>query len=487
MQKYLISSITIIVLLSVFYGDIEIGGNKSGTSIIDSKTFVDDVGNLIKVDKPHTKIVSLFTEHTENLYYIGAGENIIAVDKDSIFPPDIINLPRYSIKSEFDSEQIIVSNPDLILISPEINRRNPGFVTKLEVAGLKVVSLRPNRFNEFDIYIKKLGMLTGKQDKVKSLLSKFHSELEKINLIASSVENQTRVFMESSEKGYLTPSISSLPYLAIEFANGINIANSSISLNPYEDRTTFGKELILKEAQNIDVYVTLIGGTDAGTSKISIKQKQEFMEIKAIRENRLFEIENTIIDSYTFRYLLGVKEIARILYPEKIDNLDEFNNDNKLNRESFSKIVIKYFHIPIYINSNNAHYDFKRYNHVYGDFRDVNWKHEDFNYIETIVMKRYLSDFDNKEDIKYFIREKNVTMSDIAKFIYILYDIQSNGVGIKINDIETDKNKVIIQKVVDNNLIKIEDGNFYPNKVYTNKEFINFLESLKYEYNDQNY
>ena len=60
-----------------------------------------------------------------------------------------------------DPENVIAAEPDLVLIRPFINRKSPDFVAALENAGLTVVSLYPESFEEFDGYIEKLAMLTG--------------------------------------------------------------------------------------------------------------------------------------------------------------------------------------------------------------------------------------------------------------------------------------------------------------------------------------
>lgn len=480
-QSWIVFVVTIFILLLtvLIFGNIDIGKTKTGTSIIDRDTFIDDAGNMINVERTYDRIISLDGQHTTNLFYMGVEKKIIGVNTASIFPPKAASFPRYTLTKEYDIEQIIKENPDLILISPELNRKYPGPITRLETAGLKVVSLRPNDFNEFDIYIEKLAMLTGKQDIVQQRLDAFHMKLKVIYEKSMKANIKNKIFIESSEQGYLTPAIDSLPYLGIQYAGGENIARDVKPINPIEKNAYFGLNNVLKNAGEIDVYVTLQGGENPGASIISIKQKSEFNQIKAIQEGRILELSNTLINEYTFRYEIGVNEIARALYPDIFDDLTQYRNKELLTRRTFAEIVTKYYHLPLYVNHNTSFFDYKKYNHTYGSFADVEWQDESFDFIETVVMRSYITGKSNLNGDVYFEPEALVTRADVAVFLNIIHDLRQREGAVRILDIGKFENKSVIQKVVDNGLMSVEDGYFNPNGTYTNEEFIAFLESMK--------
>ena len=122
-------------------------------------SFIDDMGNQINLDSPCERIIPLYSAHTENLFFLGAGEKIIGAYKTSIYPPEAAFLPRYQYQE--DPERIIAADPDVVIIRPFINRKSPEFVEALENAGVLVVSLYPESFDEFDDYIKKLALISG--------------------------------------------------------------------------------------------------------------------------------------------------------------------------------------------------------------------------------------------------------------------------------------------------------------------------------------
>ena len=476
-KKFIAAWLICFVLVFVVGFHVELGGTASGSEIIDEHTFVDDVGNLIEFDEPYQTIVSLDRIHTENLYAIGAGDLIEGVDTKSTFPIDVNSLPDFTFTEDSDIERLIELNPDLVLITPYINSKHASFVTRLETAGLKVVSLEPDNLEEFPIYIQKLGLLTGESDNAETALAEFDSDLQRIADRASHVEAKKSVFMESSELGYLTASIDTLPYLALKNINADNIAEPELSKYPDGEMNIYGLDQILENKDQIDVYLTIVGGIDGGADIVSIKQKEAFKDIPAIENNKVFEMEYSLIDEYSFRYVLGNLEMARAVYPEIFDDVSDFKNDDALTRANFSEIVVKMLHAPIYINTDSSYYDYDRYNHLYGSYEDVPWQDPQFDYIETASSRLYIKPESKVDKVETFDKEGLVTKADVANFFYILYNLSDSDTHQTISDISGRDDERIIQRVVDANLLALEDGYFNPDQTYTNNEFISLMET----------
>ena len=470
--------ITLFAVVYLFCPQVHFGGTASGTSIIDETHFVDDVGNLIEIDATALRIISLFDEHTENLFTLNAEDQIIGVSSDSIYPIDAAYLPRYDCSVDYDTQRIIAEQPDLVLIAPEINSQYPSFITKLETAGLKVVSLRPDSFDEFDAYIIKLGMLIGKNQESKQYLLRLHGFLEQIEAQSALALKQAGVFIEASENGYQTSARGSLPYLAVQFAGAKNIAEKWLSSQSTDEKVPFGKKRILENAENIDVYITIQGGRSAGSSLISINQKPEFVLLPAIKSGYAYEFQSSLINSYTMRYVKAVQEIARFCYPEIFDGLDAYQNDNILCRGTFVDIVCRYYHIPMFVNSNMDYYKYERFNHLYGSFTDVTWQNDSFDAVETVVMRSYLKAKKDELGNDYFDMNAPVTREEIAQFINIICDIHDTEEHVLIADIEECEQKRIIQRVIDRGLMQLDKDLFHPGARITNAQFIDLLDHI---------
>ena len=214
--------------------------------------FTDDDGRKILLDSPCTRIISLYSAHTENLFSLGAGAMLIGDHHTSTYPPDTQKIPNYDYND--DPETIIAAEPDLVLIRPYITRRVPGFVQAIEMAGIPVVSLYPEKFAGFKDYISKLALLTGTEDAATEQLDLFYRNLEEIMALTKNRANKQNVFFEATEVNLRTITEDSMPAIAIAFAGGINIAAGA---KPIQEKTLLllSRRAHLALADEIDVYV----------------------------------------------------------------------------------------------------------------------------------------------------------------------------------------------------------------------------------------
>ncbi len=282
--------------------------------------FVDDDGKEINLEKPAERIISLYSAHTENIYYLGGGDQLIGNYKTATYPAEAASLPVFDYAG--DPEEVIAAAPDVVLIRPFIAKKNPEFVEALEKAGIQVVSLYSESFEEFDSYIEKLGVLLGKEEKAKEKLEQFHADIEAITELTSAVDNKQTVFFESTENELRTVSDTSMPGLAITFAGGINIAQGIKAMTEGGSIAEYGVEKVLENANEIDVYVSQSGSMNSGGDVETISNRPGFDTIKAVKEGRVYVIDEKIISSPSFRYLDGIKELARYMYPELMEKLN---------------------------------------------------------------------------------------------------------------------------------------------------------------------
>lgn len=277
-------------------------------------TVTDQSGRRIEVVRPFQRIISLYGAHTENLFHLGLADEIIGVGQNEAYPPQALEKPAFSYHD--DAEKFMAMRPDLVLIRPMIDRVYQPFVRKLELAGITVVSLQPVGIDDMYRYWRDLGILTGKKTEAEAMARSFEAGLEAIRERVGKIppEARKKVYFEAIHRKMKTFSQDSMAMFVLRTAGGVNVAEDASQMRR-TNIAAYGKERILAKAAIIDVYLAQ-QGTMNPITKADILNEPGFQAIRAVRDGRVYLIDEWIVSRPTFRLLAGITRVAGILYPE---------------------------------------------------------------------------------------------------------------------------------------------------------------------------
>ncbi|MEW5723163.1 MAG: ABC transporter substrate-binding protein [Thermodesulfobacteriota bacterium] len=276
-------------------------------------SFVDDSGRTIRFDRPFQRIISLYGAHTENLFALGLDREIIGVSASEDYPPEALARPAFHHRE--DPEKFIAARPDLVLIRPMIYNGYRRLVLRLEETGVTVVSLQPETVGEMFEYWRRLGALTGRESQAEEMIAEFNERLGEVTEALAGVppESRPRVYFEAMHDRMKTFSPTAMAVFALESAGGVNVASDAAGRRG-TNIAEYGKERILARAGKIDVYLAQVGPMNQVTVE-TILGESGFGAIKAVREGRVFLVDERLVSRPTPRLILGVRVIAGILYP----------------------------------------------------------------------------------------------------------------------------------------------------------------------------
>lgn len=279
--------------------------------VVDEQTVMDQSGRRIVVQKPFTRIISLYGAHTENLFALGLDQEIIGVTRNEVYPKEAKGKPPFSYHDDF--EKFLAFRPDLILIRPMIERGYAQLIARLEKIGIAVVSLQPGTVDEMYVYWQILGILTGKQDRASEMISLFKKEVSAFKTVTAGISQKKRVYFEAIHSKMKTFSRDSMAIFVLETAGGINIAAEAEPVRG-TNIAAYGKERILSHADEIDVYLAQSGVMNRPTVSL-IKNEPGFQIIKAVKADQIYLIDEMIVSRPTLRLLDGIREVRKLLYP----------------------------------------------------------------------------------------------------------------------------------------------------------------------------
>lgn len=252
------------------------------------------------------RIISLGPTITEQLYLLNAQDKIIGNTIYCKIPAESKNKEKVGTITEQDLEKILILKPDLVIAS---SMTNPKTVKKLNKLGIKVVQFPyAKSFNEICLQFLELGKIAGREKEAKKIIAGVQQKVALIKKKTSTrnpAETRQKVFVQIGAKPLFTATKDSFINDFIEFAGGINIANTKTEL--------YSREEVV--AQNPDVIIIATMGI-AGEEEKKIWKK--YKTINAVKNNRIYVVDSYKLCSPTpVNFAETLNEIVEILYPKK--------------------------------------------------------------------------------------------------------------------------------------------------------------------------
>jgi len=265
---------------------------------------IDGYGRTVSIPQSVMRIISLAPSVTEILYAIGVGERLVGVDDFSDYPEEARAKAKIGSYLEPDLEKIVALKPDLILASDITSRE---MVLNLEEKGLTVLVLAPKTLREVIHDIRLVGLITGNADEANALAERLE---KKINTITSKISNSSArrpsVYLEYYPYWSFGPG--SFGHDLILMAGGRNVAEGALVAYP-----EVSNEFIVGSNPEIIIFTV---GPHAKTTIQDIENRPGWRNIDAVRNARIYTIDDDILSRPGPRLVDALEQLAKIIHPE---------------------------------------------------------------------------------------------------------------------------------------------------------------------------
>lgn len=261
---------------------------------------VDDRGQLLTLDGPAARIISLAPHLTELLYAAGAGDRVIAVVEYSDYPPDARRLPSVGNASRVDLERVIALGPDLVIGWKTGNDR--GDLAALERLGIPVFVTEIGMIREIPQAIENLGRLAGTEAVAMAAADRFRIELDALERRYAGRAPVT-VFYQIWERPLMT--INGRHFIAdsIRLCGGVNVFADIEPIAP-----AVSVEAVIEANPAV-----IINSASDDRNTAQLEAWRRWPAISAVRDNHLYGIPSDLIARPTPRILEGVAQLCEIL------------------------------------------------------------------------------------------------------------------------------------------------------------------------------
>jgi iron complex transport system substrate-binding protein len=229
-----------------------------------------------------TRIISLSPSATEDLFAVGAGKQVIAVDDQSTYPKQA---PRTSLSGFTpNAEAIAAYKPDLVVVS-----NDGGLVAQLQKLGIRVL-LEPAADNVAQAYeeIRQLGAATGHTKQANVVVRSMQKQLTALIRSVPKASRHLTVYHELDPTYYSATSATFIGriYKLFGFKDVADAADATHSGYPQ-----LSAEYIL--SSNPDLVV-LADSVCCGQNAASVAARPGWSGISAVRHHRVIAIDDSV-------------------------------------------------------------------------------------------------------------------------------------------------------------------------------------------------
>jgi iron complex transport system substrate-binding protein len=260
-------------------------------------------GQVTIKTKP-TRIVSLAPTATEDLYAVGAGPQVVAVDDDSDYPS---NAPVTKLSGLTPNVEAIAKyNPSLVIASQDSN----GLVAGLGKLGIPVLiepaaATLDNAYSQID----QIGEATGHLAAAQQLTSTMQTEIAADVKKAGSSHKNLTYYWELSNAPYYSVTSSTFIGQIVGLFGLKNIADAAdkASDGGYPE---LSQEYILAAKPQI-IFLADNEAADGGQSPTIVSKRPGWNQIPAVQDNEIIGLNDDIASRWGPRLPQLVAEIAK--------------------------------------------------------------------------------------------------------------------------------------------------------------------------------
>lgn len=261
---------------------------------------IDDEGNLVHLEKPAERIISLAPSLTELVYAAGAGSRLIGVVEYSDYPASADSLPVVGRFDGLDIERILELKPDLIVAWQSGNPKSS--ITQLKNLNLKVYVAEPKNLSSIASHIEKLSVLTGTESRAQIAIQEFNSIYGELKRRYNN-KSKVKIFYQLWDRPIITVGGNELINDIIELCGGENIFGDLPQLAPKIDQ-----ESVL--IRNPKVIVASGSNTERPQW---LDEWKLWPQLTAVAEENLYFIIPELLQRHTPRALLGTRQMCEYI------------------------------------------------------------------------------------------------------------------------------------------------------------------------------
>ncbi len=249
------------------------------------------------------KIVSLAPSATEILYALDAGDAIVANTRFCDYPPQAKDKPKVGGWLDVDEKAVLNHNADLIVTSSFLQNE---IAQRFKDKGKILFHSDPKTLMDIFDGILSLARVLGRTVKGREVVDKMKKDILNIASLTKKVHDRPKVYIEEWHK---PPTVSGnwVPEL-VQIAGGQSLISKGVV-----SRQVTINEIV---GWNPDIIILSWCGFGLTASPEEVRMRDGWQHINAVKNNKVFVLDDSLLNRPGPRLAEGVQFMARMVHPE---------------------------------------------------------------------------------------------------------------------------------------------------------------------------
>ncbi len=260
----------------------------------------DDAGNIVTLQKPAQRVVSLAPHVTEMLFAAGGGERVVGVVKFSDYPEAAKRIPQVGDNRQIDMKRVIALKPDLLVVW--LHGSATRQLEQLSKLGIPLFYSEPRQLDGIADNLIRIGQLLGTDKQAQQAAADLRKQLASL---AAQYTNRppVRMFYQVWDKPLYTLNGEHILSDSIRLCGGKNIFAEMAITAP-----NVGIEAVLQEDPE-----AIISGDQRNQTGGGVNLEKPYTTMTAVRRGNLFSINADLLNRASPRLIAGTAAICEKL------------------------------------------------------------------------------------------------------------------------------------------------------------------------------
>lgn len=257
----------------------------------------DDRGQLITLAQPAQRIISLAPHITEDLFAIGAGDNIVGTVNYSDFPSAAKKIPQVGGYNSFDLERICALKPELIVAWETGNP--PAQLAKIAALGIPIFYDNSRTLLQVPTVLTRLGVLTGQVKTAQHTANLFRQRIAHLEQQYRQ-QRPLRIFYQVWDRPLMTINKTQIISDAMRICGASNVFAELPQLVP-----TIDEEAVI--VANPDL---IMSSGEQGANPLWVQRWQKWPTLTAVKKQQIVTLPPDILIRMGPRLVEGVEQLC---------------------------------------------------------------------------------------------------------------------------------------------------------------------------------